>query len=321
MATPKNLISKLSEILGTVERIEKKGRNTFHNYQYVMEADLVEAVRQKLSAANIFVTASAQRTEVLDVNRTNGKTGETTIVTVPLLFVEYTFHDGDSQETLNVWGVGEIDQDGGKGIYKAQTGAMKYMLMKNFLIATGDDPEQDNRKKPDQKAAEPGPRASGYNRANDRGYPASAPQVKRIDWEWSELTNDEAERMRANLERLGIRKEKLTKAQASFIIDEIIALKKSRRNDAGGGSASTQGSSPKPPAPASPRTTGGQGGPMPMTTEEMHHHDSVLRSYKTIGPLDSHMEDVRAMPKTKAMTDFLERSYTETRDAIFSRHP
>ena len=48
----------------------------------------------------------------------------------------YAFHDGESDETLTLEGIGEIDQDGGKGIYKAQTGAMKYALMRNFLVAT-----------------------------------------------------------------------------------------------------------------------------------------------------------------------------------------
>ena len=35
----------------------------------------------------------------------------------------------------------------GKGLYKAFTGSMKYFLMKNFLVATGDDPEQDSAAK------------------------------------------------------------------------------------------------------------------------------------------------------------------------------
>ena len=40
---------------------------------------------------------------------------------------------------------------GDKGVYKAITGAVKYIFMKNFLIPTGDDPEKDNNKSEPEK--------------------------------------------------------------------------------------------------------------------------------------------------------------------------
>ena len=50
--------------------------------------------------------------------------------------------------------MGEIDQDGGKGLCKVMTGALKYALMKTFLIPTGDDPERDETaKKPPARPA------------------------------------------------------------------------------------------------------------------------------------------------------------------------
>ena len=141
-----SLVTKLAEILGESSRVPKRGVNQFHKYKYVLEADLVEEVREKLSKHGIFISASTKRTEVIELSKPNNKTGELVVQKVGMLFVEYTFRDGTTCETFTVEGVGEIDQDGGKGIYKAQTGAMKYMLMKNFLIDTGDDPEDDNRK-------------------------------------------------------------------------------------------------------------------------------------------------------------------------------
>ena len=41
---------------------------------------------------------------------------------------------------------GEGMDKGDKGIYKAQTGALKYYLSVTFMVATGDDPEQDDKK-------------------------------------------------------------------------------------------------------------------------------------------------------------------------------
>jgi hypothetical protein len=39
--------------------------------------------------------------------------------------------------------IGEGQDAGDKGPYKAMTGAQKYALMKTFMIPTGDDPEAD----------------------------------------------------------------------------------------------------------------------------------------------------------------------------------
>ena len=47
--------------------------------------------------------------------------------------------------------MGAGDDGADKGLYKAYTGAVKYFLMKTFLIPTGDDPEADT--KADERAA------------------------------------------------------------------------------------------------------------------------------------------------------------------------
>lgn len=159
--TGKNtLVSKLAEVMREVSKIPKNGKNTFHNYKYVMESDLVEAVRDKLAERHIFITSSTKGIETVELSKPT-KGGEIVTQKIGILRVEYTFHDGESGEKLTMEGAGEIDQDGGKGLYKALTGAMKYFLMKQFLVATGDDPEQTPQQKSEhvKKAAPPKPAA------------------------------------------------------------------------------------------------------------------------------------------------------------------
>jgi hypothetical protein len=53
----------------------------------------------------------------------------------------HKFIDADSGEELPMCGAGLGWDSGDKGVYKAITGAMKYMLMKNFLVTDEQDPE------------------------------------------------------------------------------------------------------------------------------------------------------------------------------------
>jgi hypothetical protein len=128
---PRGLVSKLCEIMAEIKWVEKRGRNEFHKYAYATEADLVEAVRGKMAARGIFLFP-----DCIDHKRT----GELTDI-----MVQWTFVDGTTGEsrTCAVPGCGQ--DKGDKGVYKALTGSEKYLLMKAFLIPTGDDPEGDEK--------------------------------------------------------------------------------------------------------------------------------------------------------------------------------
>lgn len=131
----RKLVGKLCKIMGEIGWIEKRGRNDFHKYNYVMEADLVDTVRSKLAEAGIFVFTSVEDVSVIPGFGKDGNSLVTQVRTV------HTFHDAETGEMFSVEGVGHGEDKNDKGVYKAMTGAMKYFLMKNFLVATGDDPE------------------------------------------------------------------------------------------------------------------------------------------------------------------------------------
>ena len=133
----KSIYGKLAKVLAGVNRVPKNGRNNFHNYNYATESDLSECVRPLLAENNIAFIPSMVKHE---------KVGDYTTVEM-----DFTFADGDSGETVSIKMMGEAQDKGDKGLYKAYTGAVKYCLMKMFLIPTGDDPEDEGEKKPEPK--------------------------------------------------------------------------------------------------------------------------------------------------------------------------
>ena len=136
--TSGSLYAKLAEVMAEIGYVQKRGRNKFHGYDYVTEADLVDAVREKLAKRNVVVIPSVTAIDERPVTSDKGK--HSTITTVRVAF---TFCDGDSGEMHRAEWAGAGDDPADKGLYKAYTGAVKYFLMKSFLIPTGDDPEAD----------------------------------------------------------------------------------------------------------------------------------------------------------------------------------
>ena len=145
------LISKLVKVLAEIKRIKKTGRNDFHKYDYVTEADILDTVRDKLAEVGVFVFTSQESVENREVKRTKDGQEKTSLATCVKMM--HTFSDGESSFT--VFSFGESEDTGDKGLYKAVTGAMKYFLSKNFMISTGDDPETASPEKDGERKSAP----------------------------------------------------------------------------------------------------------------------------------------------------------------------
>lgn len=129
---PEGLYAKIAYVMGQVHHVPKLGWNDHFKYEYVREIDLTEHLRPLLSELGLVILPSA--------------TGQMQIVgegskAVTNIFYEFIVADADSGDTVTVgaWGAGQDGQD--KGPHKALTGALKYLLMKMFMVPTGDDPE------------------------------------------------------------------------------------------------------------------------------------------------------------------------------------
>ena len=139
---PKNLFSKLAEVMGLMAHIEKGGWNANQKYKFVRESDVAEKASQLLAERNIFILQSCVDMKMEPLYE--ARSGSTMYLTT--VKMGFQFIDGDSNEKTDIvhfYGTGA--DTGDKGAYKAMTGAEKYFLMKTFLISTGDDPEADEK--------------------------------------------------------------------------------------------------------------------------------------------------------------------------------
>jgi hypothetical protein len=131
------LFAKMAKVAGQVGHVQKNGYNDFHKYAYVTEADLVDVVRHVLSENGVAFFISADRVETRLVEDRNGKPSDN----ITTVYVSATFACADTGATYSVSWVGCGADKSDKGLYKAYTGAVKYLLMKTFMISTNDDPE------------------------------------------------------------------------------------------------------------------------------------------------------------------------------------
>ncbi len=127
----------LHQVMSKVSYVQKTGNNKFHGYKYAGEADLLEKLRPAMLEAGLMLIPSVKGVSPIDEH------GVTTVK------MEYTLihKDGDIwPEIIHAAGQGGDKNKNGvgdKGLYKAITGANKYLLFKLFQIETGDDPERD----------------------------------------------------------------------------------------------------------------------------------------------------------------------------------
>jgi len=129
------IATALHQVMSEVSYVQKTGKNAFHGYKYAGEADLLEKVRPAMLKAGLILIPSVTSASPIDEH------GVTTVK------IEYTLvhKDGDVwPKVICAAGQGGDKNKNGvgdKGLYKAITGANKYLLFKLFQIETGDDPE------------------------------------------------------------------------------------------------------------------------------------------------------------------------------------
>lgn len=129
-----SIFKKLLAVQQEANTIPKSGYNAFNKYSYATEADVL-AVRDLLNKHGLVAYPDVQDFTTLQ----RGESIQT------LLHVAYTVVDVDTGESIVCRVVGQGEDKGDKGAYKASTGANKYFYLKIAGVATGDDPERDNQ--------------------------------------------------------------------------------------------------------------------------------------------------------------------------------
>lgn len=134
------LAVKLIEAMKFCKYVMRNGINTFHKYKYATSADVLEKVNAAFTKQGIATIVVPEIIKDEAVTTTKGTVEH--LVTVK---IEVTLVDKDSGETAVFRGFGSGQDATDKAVMKAQTAALKYAYMLSLAIATGDDPEADEK--------------------------------------------------------------------------------------------------------------------------------------------------------------------------------
>lgn len=135
----KAILGKLHLVMTEVDYIQKDGKNSFQKYSYASEYAIKEKFHEAFTKHKIIFQFSTSNVRI-----ENGLT---------FLDCAYAFHDVESGESLSGTFVGSGAGRDEKGNYAAVTGAIKYILTSNFIVPTGDDPEDDKNEAPTKTTA------------------------------------------------------------------------------------------------------------------------------------------------------------------------
>lgn len=126
------LALKMVRIMAAVGNVEKSGRNKFQNYDFIQSDDVLKLVRAEMVKNNVVIIPRMLGYEM---------TAETKGFHAVVQF-EFTLIDADSGESMSATWYGEASDSSDKSFSKSGTSALKYWLLKTFMISAG-EPDAD----------------------------------------------------------------------------------------------------------------------------------------------------------------------------------
>ena len=136
-----NIYQKISAIMGEVNKIHKTGYNSFNKYGYATEEDVLRDLRGSIIRYKLIILSSIVSEKMID--------------TITILRIKYRIIDTeDINNPIIVYGIGYGSDKQDKCGYKAMTGALKYFLLKTFLLPSGTDPEDQTKKESNSKSVD-----------------------------------------------------------------------------------------------------------------------------------------------------------------------
>lgn len=220
-------LAKLVKIMAATGDVPKSGHNDFHNYNYVTEADAVEAVRKALVDNGVVFVLDVE--DHLPVRERQTKQGTSFLTT---LVCRASFVDSETGDTVSYRVIGVGDDPADKGVYKAMTGAKKYALTVGLLLVAGNDPEGDTNTDRRENVAAPASRPASQPASRT----ASAPPAQRGGQQQRELppptdaTNDLFAALReaadaGSISHVALQRSDAGKQVRSLILSECVGRK------------------------------------------------------------------------------------------------
>jgi len=163
----KNIYQKLIEVSKAIEYLEKDKSNKMQGYKYLSEAKVKEVIKKQFEVQGIVFNYSTTEVREYEISPTSKGTKQ--FLTVAKGVYHFIDIDNPVEMVNGIW-FGTGSDTGDKGLYKAITGGIKYVLNTNFLIPSGDDPENEGNgkdKKPEPQK-EPFKKPTGDNIKSER---------------------------------------------------------------------------------------------------------------------------------------------------------
>jgi hypothetical protein len=130
------ILRAMNAVMAEVDYVQRKGENDFHGYKYATEADVLENLRPAMVKHGLILIPSVQQVSSVDQHGNTTVSIHYTLAHISGAVWPQSIIAAGCGNDLNKKGVGD------KGLYKALTGANKYLLFKLFQIETGNDPEE-----------------------------------------------------------------------------------------------------------------------------------------------------------------------------------
>jgi len=172
------LKKKLIEVSKSIGYLQKDKKNTMQNYSYLSEAKIKDTIQGKFEEHGIVFNYSTTDVREYEISPTSKGTKQF----LTIASGTYKFLDADSDMEISGTWFGSGSDTGDKGLYKAITGGIKYVLNTNFLIPTGDDPEKDDS---DNGNGKPPVKPKPPNIATDNAetkYSSNSEYFENYDW-------------------------------------------------------------------------------------------------------------------------------------------
>ena len=138
----KTFKEKLLAVSKSIDHMDKDKTNEMIGYKYLSEAKTKEVFKKAFDREGLLFDFST--IEVREYEATPTSKGNKQFVTIAK--GEYNITDVDSDSVAKGFWQGSGIDTGDKGLYKAITGGIKFLLNTKFLVPTGEDlePEKEN---------------------------------------------------------------------------------------------------------------------------------------------------------------------------------
>src|SRR4030095_15651037 len=132
------LFAKIAAVMSQVRTLEKTGKNTYDKYDYMTADAIAQRIGSALAAAGVAFFPSIVGVETNEYTTQKGTTNFRTVVNMQI-----TFACGETGAIFTILWAGEAIDRSDKSISKAAVSAVKYALIKTFLLTGGDEEDAD----------------------------------------------------------------------------------------------------------------------------------------------------------------------------------